>query len=64
MIKEPDMPYKEYVDDREFVIETPIGSVKSDSGNHVVDIISVVGVIAVLYIGKMIISYTIKRFIK
>ena len=33
------------MDQREFVIETPIGSVKSDSGNHAIDVISVVGAI-------------------
>ena len=27
------------MEDREFSIETPIGSIKSDSGNHLVDII-------------------------
>ena len=33
-----------------FRVETPVGTIESDSGNHVVDIISVVGVILVLYI--------------
>jgi len=36
-------------------IETPFGSLESDSGNHIVDIISVMGVIAILYIGKIIV---------
>ena len=40
------------VDDREFSIETPIGTIASDSGNHFVDIISVLGVIIVIYIIK------------
>ena len=53
MIREPEMPYK---DDREFVIETPVGSIKSDSGNHFVDVFSVIGVIALLFIGKSLIS--------
>ena len=44
-----------------FKLETPMGSIESDSGNHVIDIISVVGVIAVLYVGKMLISNYIKR---
>ena len=33
-----------------FRVETPVGTIESDSGNHIVDIISVVGVILVLYI--------------
>tara|TARA_R100001594_G_scaffold149672_1_gene208188 strand:+ start:1035 stop:1232 length:198 start_codon:yes stop_codon:yes gene_type:complete len=49
---ESEIPYNQHQEDREFIIETPIGSVKSDSGNHFVDVISVVGVIAILYIGK------------
>ena len=52
MIREPDLPYK---DDREFRIETPVGTVVSDSGNHFVDIISVVSVILVIYLFRVII---------
>ena len=37
-----------------FKVETPLGSLESDSGNHVIDLISVVAVIGVLYIGKVI----------
>ena len=37
-------------------IETPIGTVESDSGNHMIDIISIVGVIAVLYVGKKLVD--------
>ena len=43
-------------------IETPIGKLESDSGNHYLDIISIILVIAVLYIGKKIIDRTIKDF--
>ena len=32
-----------------FKIETPMGSLESDSGSHIVDVLSVVGVILVLY---------------
>ena len=38
-----------------FRVETPVGTIESDSGNHIVDIISVVGVILVLYIFKKIV---------
>ena len=37
-------------------IETPIGKLESDSGNHFIDILSVVGVIVVLYAGKKIVE--------
>tara|TARA_R100000664_G_C2732521_1_gene122758 strand:+ start:342 stop:494 length:153 start_codon:yes stop_codon:yes gene_type:complete len=43
-------------DEREFRIETPIGTVASDSGNHVVDVVSVLGVIVFIYIIKIIIK--------
>ena len=44
------------IEERDFRIETPIGTIESDSGNHFVDIISVMGVIMVLYVGKKIIG--------
>ena len=56
MIREPEIPYKEYSDDREFSIETPVGTIKSDSGNHFVDVMSVIVVISILFIGKVIIK--------
>ena len=37
-------------------IETPLGSIESDSGNHGLDILTIVGVIAVLYIGKKLVD--------
>tara|TARA_R110002020_G_scaffold58052_2_gene159393 strand:- start:5022 stop:5168 length:147 start_codon:yes stop_codon:yes gene_type:complete len=36
----------------QFKIQTPIGSVESDSGNHLVDVISVLFVIAIVFIFK------------
>ena len=35
-------------------IETPIGSIESDSGNHIVDVITVLGVILLVFVGKKI----------
>ena len=35
-------------------IETPIGSVESDSGNHLVDVVTVVGIILVFFVFKRI----------
>ena len=45
---------------KKFKVETPMGSLESDSGNHYLDIFSVVGTIAVLYIGKKLIGKYIK----
>ncbi len=39
-----------------FKVETPLGSLESDSGNHIVDVASVVGVIIVLYVFKKLIG--------
>lgn len=41
-------------------IETPIGTVESDSGNHMIDIISIVGVIAIVYVGKKLVDKYLK----
>ena len=37
-------------------LETPIGTLESDSGNHFIDVITIIGVIAVLYIGKKLVN--------
>ena len=37
---------------KKFKIDTPVGSLESDSGNHIVDVISIIIVVIVLYIGK------------
>ena len=41
-------------------IETPIGNIESDSGNHFVDVISVVGIILIFVALKYIISKYVK----
>ena len=41
---------------QQFKIETPIGSVESDSGNHLVDVGTVVAVIVVIFIAKRLIG--------
>ena len=38
----------------QFKIQTPIGSVESDSGNHLVDIASIIVVIVVFFVIKKI----------
>ena len=35
-------------------VETPFGSIESDSGNHTVDVLTIMGCIIVLYIIKRI----------
>jgi len=37
-------------------IETPLGTIESDSGNHMIDILTVVGVIGFFYIGKVLVK--------
>ena len=43
-------------------IETPMGTLESDSGNHFIDVISIIGVVAVLYAGKKIIDKCVNNF--
>ena len=43
-------------------IETPIGKIESDSGNHYIDILSIIFVIAVLYVGKKYLDQIIEKF--
>ena len=49
------------MEDRQFSIETPVGSISSDSGNHFTDVATVLGVIVILYLGKKLISYLARR---
>ena len=37
-------------------LETPIGTIESDSGNHYLDVLSIILVIAVLYVGKKLVD--------
>ena len=39
---------------KQFKIETPVGSIESDSGSHFIDVMSVVVVIIVFFIAKKI----------
>ena len=41
---------------RKIKIETPIGSVESDSGSHLVDVVTVVGIILVFFVFKRILK--------
>ena len=42
-------------------VQTPLGSIESDSGNHTLDILTIVGVIAILYIGKKLVDKFFKK---
>ena len=37
-------------------IETPMGAIESDSGNHIVDGITVIAIVLVIYIGKKLVD--------
>tara|TARA_X000001382_G_scaffold130917_2_gene127834 strand:+ start:4822 stop:4962 length:141 start_codon:yes stop_codon:yes gene_type:complete len=41
---------------QQFKIQTPVGSIESDSGNHFVDVITVVGVIVLYLIAKKVLG--------
>ena len=45
---------------KKFKVETPVGTLESDSGNHIVDVITIIDVIAVLYAGKKLFDKYIK----
>ena len=42
-------------------VETPLGSIESDTGNHTLDNLTIVGLIAVLYIGKKLVDKFFKK---
>ena len=43
-------------------IQTPIGKIESDSGSHILDVVSIIFVIAVLYVGKKYLDQIIEKF--
>tara|TARA_Y100001963_G_scaffold67274_1_gene93775 strand:+ start:947 stop:1141 length:195 start_codon:yes stop_codon:yes gene_type:complete len=43
-------------------IDTPMGTLESDSGNHYIDVLSIIFVIAVLYVGKKYLDQMIEKF--
>jgi len=42
-------------------IETPIGAIESDSGNHAMDAVTVIFFLLILYIGKKVIDKYFRR---
>ena len=60
-IMKPEIPItRDSLMSKKMSIETPIGKLESDSGNHYLDIISIIVVIGVMYAGKKIIDKVIK----
>ena len=59
-IKEKPVLTEEKLMPHKFKVETPVGTLESDSGNHIVDVITIIGVIAVLYAGKKLFDKYIK----
>jgi hypothetical protein len=58
----PPMPFIEKPPKTKSVkVSTPIGDIESDSGNHGVDIITIVGIIVFLYVGKKLVDKYIKK---
>jgi hypothetical protein len=43
-------------------IETPIGTIESDSGNHILDVLSIIIIIGTIYLGKKLIDKIINDF--
>ena len=41
-------------------IETPMGTLESDSGNHYIDVLSIIVVIGVMYVGKKMVDKYIR----
>ena len=56
MKPKPIMAMQDTLQSKKMSIETPIGKLESDSGNHYLDIASIIFVIMVLYIGKKLID--------
>ena len=45
-------------------IETPMGAIESDSGNHMVDVFTVIGIITAVYLLKRIFSGGFGKYFK
>ena len=42
-------------------VQTPLGSIESDSGNHGLDVLTIIGVILIAYMGKKLIDKFFKE---
>ena len=60
-IMKPEIPItRDSLMSKKMSLETPIGTIESDSGNHYLDILSIIIVIGVMYAGKKIIDKKLK----
>jgi len=60
MKPKPIMARQDTLESKKMSIETPMGTLESDSGNHYIDVLSITFVIGALYIGKKIVDKYIK----
>ena len=43
-------------------VQTPLGTIESDSGNHAFDVLTIVGVIFIVYIGKKFVDNFFQKY--
>ena len=60
MKPKPIMARQDTLQSKKMSIETPIGKLESDSGNHLIDVTSIIFVIGLIYIGKKLIDKYVK----
>ena len=60
MKPKPIMAMQDTLQSKKMSIETPIGKLESDSGNHLIDVTSIVLVIGLLYVGKKLVDKYIR----
>ena len=60
MKPKPIMAMQDTLQSKKMSIETPIGKLESDSGNHLIDVTSIVLVIVLLYVGKKLVDKYIR----
>ena len=56
MKPKPIMAKQDTLVSKKVKIETPLGSLESDSGSHLIDVGTIIVVIAILYVGKKLIN--------
>ena len=54
------MAMQDTLQSKKMSIATPIGKLESDSGNHLIDVTSIVLVIVLLYVGKKLVDKYIR----
>jgi len=60
-IMKPDIPItRDSLMSKKMSIETPIGTLESDSGNHYIDVLSIIVVIGAMYVGKKLVDKYLK----